>query len=191
MSRPDLTLSDLTVRFGGLLAVDGVSLHASAGKVTGLIGPNGAGKTTTFNATTGVVELASGSVRLGDRLLDRKSTAGRARAGLGRTFQRMELFDSMTAADNVALGPEMRMAADHSWRHLASSRRSVLEVRGRCHDALRRCGIESLADRPAGELSTGQRRLVELRVGRRSTSSASCKGLSTGRGSASSSSNTT
>jgi ABC-type branched-subunit amino acid transport system ATPase component len=162
MSRPDLTLSDITVRFGGLTAVDGVSLHGQAGEVTGLIGPNGAGKTTTFNATTGVVDLASGSVRLGDRVLDRKSTAGRARAGLGRTFQRMELFDSMTVADNVALGPEMRMAADHSWRHLASTRRSVREVRRHRDAAISRCGIESLAERPAGELSTGQRRLVEL-----------------------------
>jgi ABC-type branched-subunit amino acid transport system ATPase component len=162
MSRPDLTLTDITVRFGGLTAVDNVSLHARAGQVTGLIGPNGAGKTTTFNATTGVVAPSAGSVRLGDRVLDRKGTAGRARAGLGRTFQRMELFDSMTVADNVAMGPEMRLAGHHPWLHLASSPRSALEVRRRRRDAIDRCGIGSLADRPAGELSTGQRRLVEL-----------------------------
>jgi ABC-type branched-subunit amino acid transport system ATPase component len=162
MTGPDLTLTDITVRFGGLIAVDNVSLHAEAGEVTGLIGPNGAGKTTIFNATTGVVAVSAGSVRLGDRLLDRKGTAGRARAGLGRTFQRMELFDSMTVADNVAMGPEMRLAGHHSWLHLASTPRSAVEIRRRSQDAIARCGIHSIANRLAGELSTGQRRLVEL-----------------------------
>jgi ABC-type branched-subunit amino acid transport system ATPase component len=161
-NRPDLMLTDITVRFGGLTAVDGVSLHAKAGEVTGLIGPNGAGKTTMFNATTGVVPVSAGSVQLGDRRLDHKGTAARARAGLGRTFQRMELFDSMSVADNVAMGPEMRLAGHHSWLHLVSSRRSASEIRRRSQDAIGRCGIESLANRLAGELSTGQRRLVEL-----------------------------
>ena len=103
--QPDLEVDELTVQFGGLVAVDGVSLHASAGAITGLIGPNGAGKTTIFNACTGVVPCHRGEMRLGPCDLGNLSTASRASNGLGRTFQRMELFDSMTVSENVALGP--------------------------------------------------------------------------------------
>jgi ABC-type branched-subunit amino acid transport system ATPase component len=158
----DLVLEGLTVRFGGLVAVDNVTLRARAGAITGLIGPNGAGKTTLFNACTGVVTPSAGTVRLGPRPLDRRSTAWRARHGLGRTFQRMELFDTMTVAENVVLGREIRLAGQH-WRH-----RLISSSRGRdlCHEqaeeALTRCGIVGLAAETVGDLSTGHRRLVEL-----------------------------
>ncbi|MEY2571101.1 MAG: hypothetical protein QOE63_1451 [Acidimicrobiaceae bacterium] len=162
MTRPDLALVDLTVRFGGLVAVDNVSLHAPAGIVTGLIGPNGAGKTTTFNAMTGTVPTTSGSVRLGQHRLDGLSPARRAQLGLGRTFQRMELFDSMTVRENVTAGPEMRMAGRRSWTHLVSSRARDVQLHQRADAAIERCGIGDLASRNASDLSTGQRRLVEL-----------------------------
>ena len=162
MKPPDLTLVDLTVRFGGLVAVDNVSMHAAAGAATGLIGPNGAGKTTTFNAMAGTVAAASGSVRLGDHRLDGLSPARRAQLGLGRTFQRMELFDSMTVRENVTAGPEMRMAGLHSWTHVASTRARDAELRARTDAAIDRCGIGELAARSVSDLSTGQRRLVEL-----------------------------
>ncbi|HVW35479.1 MAG TPA: ATP-binding cassette domain-containing protein, partial [Acidimicrobiia bacterium] len=116
-----LEVEDLTVRFGGLLAVDGVSLHADPGMITGLIGPNGAGKTTIFNACTGVVP-ALGTVKLDGRHLDGQNAAQRANAGLGRTFQRMQLFDTMTAVENVALGLEARLAGLHWWAQAGTSR---------------------------------------------------------------------
>jgi len=165
VNRPDavgLDLTRLSVRFGGLVAVDDLSLHAAPGTVTGLIGPNGAGKTTTFNATTGVVPASSGSVRLGGRVLDGMKTAARAEAGLGRTFQRMELFDTMTVFENVALGPEMLLAGRRPWTHLRASRREQADVAARAEDAIARCGLEEVAECPAADLSTGQSRLVEL-----------------------------
>ena len=158
----DLVVEDVTVRFGGLVAVDGVSLTARAGRITGLIGPNGAGKSTTFNACTGIVPVAGGTVRLGDATLDGRRPARRAQLGLGRTFQRIELFDRMTVADNVAMGPEALFAGRRPWRQLIASRREQVDARDRAIGALERCGITYLAGRVAGELSTGQRRLVEL-----------------------------
>jgi ABC-type branched-subunit amino acid transport system ATPase component len=160
--QPDLDVYGLTVQFGGLVAVNAVSLRAAAGAVTGLIGPNGAGKTTIFNACTGVVPSHAGRVRLGDRDLGHLSTAGRASHGLGRTFQRMELFDSMTVAENVALGPEAFLAARRPWSQLACSRHQRRDIGIRTKEAMDRCGIGSMTRQRVGDLSTGQRRLVEL-----------------------------
>jgi ABC-type branched-subunit amino acid transport system ATPase component len=160
--QPDLGIDQVTVRFGGLLAVDNVSITAPAGTITGLIGPNGAGKTTIFNACTGVVPTAAGHIRLADYDLGHHSTSTRASHGLGRTFQRMELFDSMTVAENVALGPEAHFAAGRPWSQLACGRRQRRDIEERAHGAMERCGIRPLARRRAGDLSTGQRRLVEL-----------------------------
>ena len=159
---PALSIEHLTVRFGGLMAVDDVSIDAPAGAITGLIGPNGAGKTTTFNACTGAVATSGGRIRLDEQDLGHHSTSARAVIGLGRTFQRMELFDSMTVAENVALGHEAHLAAGRPWSQLACSRRQRREITERARDAMGRCGIEMLARRRAGDLSTGQRRLVEL-----------------------------
>jgi ABC-type branched-subunit amino acid transport system ATPase component len=158
----DLEIRDLTVRFGGLVAAEDVTITARGGHITGLIGPNGAGKTTTFNATTGVVPAASGSVRLGDAVLDGMSPTARAQQGLGRTFQRMELFDSMTVEENVSMGPELLSAGRHAWHHLVAPRSERADARARAEQAMERCGITELARRAAGDLSTGQRRLVEL-----------------------------
>jgi ABC-type branched-subunit amino acid transport system ATPase component len=158
----DLEIREVSVRFGGLLAVDSVSLVARGGHITSLIGPNGAGKTTTFNATTGVVPTAAGHVALAGESLDRSSPTARAQRGLGRTFQRMELFDSMTVQENVALGPELLSAGRRAWHHLVAPRRERADALARAESALARCGIDHLAARSAGDLSTGQRRLVEL-----------------------------
>jgi ABC-type branched-subunit amino acid transport system ATPase component len=160
-----LSVEGVTVRFGGLLAVDEVTLHAPAGAITGLIGPNGAGKTTTFNACTGVVPAAGGRIRLDGQDLAHLSTAARASRGLGRTFQRMELFDSMTVAENVALGPEAYFAARRPWSQFGGSREQRRDIEERSRDAMARTGIEMLAALRVGDLSTGQRRLVELARG--------------------------
>jgi ABC-type branched-subunit amino acid transport system ATPase component len=159
----DLAVEHLSVRFGGLVAVDDVSLHAAPGAITGLIGPNGAGKTTTFNACTGFVRAGAGSkVRLGEHNLVHRGPAARAELGLGRTFQRMELWNSMTVAQNVALGPECFYSGLRPWGQLLSTRGQRADIRHRATHAVDLCGIQALAGRTVGELSTGQRRLVEL-----------------------------
>src|SRR4051794_21902356 len=107
MAEPlSLEVEQLVVRFGGNLAVDHVDLRVTSGQVTGLIGPNGAGKTTTFNACTGLLRPTAGRIRLGGRDVTSMAPQHRAQLGLGRTFQRMQLFESVTVADNVALARE-------------------------------------------------------------------------------------
>jgi ABC-type branched-subunit amino acid transport system ATPase component len=160
---PDLAVSGLTVRFGGLVAVDDVSLTARGGVITGLIGPNGAGKTTTFNSCTGLNTPSAGTVSLGDRTLDGHSSAWRARYGLGRTFQRMELFDTMTVRENVEMGREALLAGKRRWTGRLFSTPSEASIcREEADAAMTQCGILNLANRTVGDLSTGQRRLVEL-----------------------------
>lgn len=159
---PPLSVSGLTVQFGGLLAVNDVTLRAAAGTITGLIGPNGAGKTTTFNACTGVVPCSRGRIELGEHALNGRPTAARAALGLGRTFQRMELYNSMTVAENVRLGPEAFFAARRPWSQLICPRRERREITERADAAMGRAGLSALASAVVADLSTGQRRLVEL-----------------------------
>ncbi len=149
-----LQVDDVTVRFGGIAALSGVTLEAPAGRVTGLIGPNGAGKTTLFNVVTGLQRPVSGRIRLGDRDVTRRGPQKRAKLGLGRTFQRLEVFGSLTVRENVLLAAEV--ARGFSLR--AGGPRP-----GATADALlERTGLLHLAARPAGELPTGQARLLEL-----------------------------
>jgi ABC-type branched-subunit amino acid transport system ATPase component len=157
-----LEVEHLTVRYGGLLAVDDVCLQAPTGQITGLIGPNGAGKTTTFNACSGLLRPTDGVVRLDGRDVTHLSPPARAQLGLGRTFQRMELFDTLTAVGNVALGREAMLAGANPLRHLRASRAERKVVADAAEDAMARCGIEGLRARRVADLSTGQRRLVEL-----------------------------
>jgi ABC-type branched-subunit amino acid transport system ATPase component len=157
-----LHVEDLTVRFGGLVAVDGVSLSVGAGHTVGLIGPNGAGKTTTFNACSGLVRATLGRITLFARDVTDKNAASRARLGLGRTFQRMELYDRLSVRENVAMGLEGRLAGTRVLGAIVASRAERQAVAAATERALDRCGITSLAHRRAGVLPTGQRRLVEL-----------------------------
>jgi ABC-type branched-subunit amino acid transport system ATPase component len=159
---PGVELQGVSVHFGGLRAVHSVDLEAPVGRITGLIGPNGAGKTTTFNACTGLVRPTAGGVRLFGEEVTRLSPQARARRGLGRTFQRMELFDSLTVTDNVALGLEASMAGASPLSHLMARRSERLRLEVVTREALIRCGIEDLAAQRTADLSTGQRRLVEL-----------------------------
>ena len=160
--RTGLEVEHLTVRYGGLLAVDDVCLQAPTGRITGLIGPNGAGKTTTFNACSGLLRPTDGVVRLGGRDVTHLAPQARAQLGLGRTFQRMELFDTLTVAGNVALGREAMLAGSNPFRHLRAGRAERKIVADSTEDAMARCGISGLRDRRVADLSTGQRRLVEL-----------------------------
>ncbi|UJW31535.1 ABC transporter ATP-binding protein [Saccharothrix sp. AJ9571] len=103
-----LELNELTVRFGGLVALDGVSFTIKRGEILGLIGPNGAGKTTCFNAMTGVYRPTSGQVLLEDKPLGKVSKHGITQLGIARTFQNIRLFTEMTALENVVVGTDAR-----------------------------------------------------------------------------------
>jgi branched-chain amino acid transport system ATP-binding protein len=151
-----LEVRSVSVRFGGNMAVNDVSFDADAGCITGLIGPNGAGKTTLFNVITGLLTPTSGRV-----LVDGDDITGlppyqRARRGVARTFQRLELFGLLTVRENI------RVAADI---HRGWSRRSGTDGETPDETAQRLIadiGIEAIADRRADGLPTGQARLVEL-----------------------------
>jgi ABC-type branched-subunit amino acid transport system ATPase component len=150
------------VRVGGITAVDGASLVAPTGRITGLIGPNGAGKTTTFDVCSGLLKPTHGSVELDGHSLVRTGPGGRARAGVGRTLQRIELFDTLSVWENVRIGSEGPSAGPNPLRHLLGSRAAEREVQQATSDALELCGLTAVRHIAAGELSTGQRRLVEL-----------------------------
>lgn len=157
-----LQITDLTVRFGGIVAVDGVTLYAPRDRVTGLIGPNGAGKTTTFNACSGLVRPTEGALSLDGRDITVMSPARRAQLGLGRTFQRVEICASMTARENIALGCEALAAGASPLRQMFARRGNDAVIRAATDEAIELCGLSSFADRVASVLSTGQRRLLEL-----------------------------
>jgi ABC-type branched-subunit amino acid transport system ATPase component/branched-subunit amino acid ABC-type transport system permease component len=153
---------NLSVRFGAVIAVDNVSIHAPVGKITGLIGPNGAGKTTTFNACSGLVKARSGDIELDGRSVMGLPGPGRAVRGLGRTFQSPRLFDSLSVAENVALGIEAYLVGRHPSRLVRPGRLHRREVAAAAREAMAFVGIESIKEVQAGALSVGQRRLIEL-----------------------------
>lgn len=142
-----LEIRGVMVRFGGVMAVAGVDLDAEAGRVTGLIGPNGAGKTTLFNVVSGIQDPTAGAILLDGEDLSREGAHLRARRGVARTFQRLELFSSLSVRDNVMVAAEV-------------ARRS--HPRQVAHALLDRLGIAELADLEAGDLPTGSARLVEV-----------------------------
>lgn len=161
----DLQVESLTVRFGGHLAVSDVGLHVRGGQITGLIGPNGAGKTTTFNAICGVVAPSSGRVLLDGVDISGLRTFKRSRKGIGRTFQRLEVFSSLTVRENIQVGLEIR----RSWsrgkgtelvQYLADGK--DLSPSEEIDLILERLDLTHLADQSVGSLPTGHARLVEL-----------------------------
>lgn len=157
-----LIVDDLVIRFGGLVAVDRVSLAAKTGTITGLIGPNGAGKTSTFNACSGLVRPTSGQILFGGRDISRFTPARRAHTGLGRTFQRVELCESFPVYDNIAIGCEAGLAGGNPVKHVLSRSGTRREIDDWVREAVGLCGLEAVVNTPAHALSTGQRRLLEL-----------------------------
>ena len=147
-----LEANEVTVRFGGLLALDNTSIRVEEGCVTGLIGPNGAGKTTLFNVITGLQPPNFGHVVLDGRDITRRRPHQRARLGIARTFQRLEAFGSLTARENVLVALEMR-------RRWAKERYDAGAV---ADELLSEVGIAHVAERKVELLPTGTARLVEL-----------------------------
>jgi branched-chain amino acid transport system ATP-binding protein len=152
---PLLSAEEITVRFGGLIALDAVSVDVAPGSITGLIGPNGAGKTTLFNVITGLQEPTQGSVSFDDHDVTRWSPQRRSRAGVARTFQRLELFIGLSVRDNLLSAWEASVPGGVFGRRGA-------EGRGLVQDILDELGLAWLADRRAGDLPTGLGRMVEL-----------------------------
>jgi branched-chain amino acid transport system ATP-binding protein len=158
-----LEVQEVTVRFGGKAALSNTSITVEPGKVTGLIGPNGAGKTTLFNVVTGLLAPNAGRVVLDGKDITRAAPHRRARLGLARTFQRLELFTSLTVRDNV------RVAADIRRRWAARAAKAVARTDGDGADGLDETdrvleltGLTAIADREVSEIPTGQARVVEL-----------------------------
>lgn len=159
-----LAVRELSVSYGGVRAVDRASLEAPMGMITGLIGPNGAGKTSLFNACSGLVDAASGRVYVRDVDITRSGPAARARQGLGRTFQRPELFNSLTVRQNVVFGCEAPMAGANPLTQLFDSRAGSRRISAATDEALSLTGITAISDEQVGLLSIGKRRLVDLAI---------------------------
>jgi branched-chain amino acid transport system ATP-binding protein len=147
-----LEVEKVNVRFGGNHAVSDVDLSVEAGRITGLIGPNGAGKTTTFNVITGLLEPTSGRVVLDGKDITRLKPHKRARLGLARTFQRLEVFGSMTARENILTAAEIHK----SWSRHAGHPADVTD------EIIERIGLGAVADDRVDAMPTGLARLVEL-----------------------------
>ncbi len=157
-----LEVRDLTKSFGGFVAVRDASLVAEPGQVTSLIGPNGAGKTTLFHCVSGIEPPDAGHTILDGQSLRGMTPDRRARAGMARTFQILELFGGLTVAENLQVAVEGR-SVSRIWRDLFSLRHpDNPEVEAQVQQALDLVGIGHLAHRPAGSLPTGLSRLVEL-----------------------------
>lgn len=161
---PLLEVSDLCLGFGGVAALDGAALDVQPGTITGLIGPNGAGKTTLFNVVSGVLRARSGRI-----VFDGHSIAGRrpdevARAGLTRTFQMARGLPTLTVLENLMLYGEQQ-PGEGLWNAIvrpARVRRREEALRDQAWEMLQRLEMERVADERAGELSGGQKKLLEL-----------------------------
>ncbi len=162
--RPLLVVDGLSVHFGGLKAVDQVSLRVHEGQIVGLIGPNGAGKTTLFNAVSRLQERTGGTVRFAGKDLTRTSTADTARLGMARTFQNLRIYANMSVVENVLVGCH-RHEKSGVWAGglgLPHQRREEKTSRDRAMRALAAVGMEGSGFLPAAALPYGSQRLVEI-----------------------------
>lgn len=164
MSEPILRLSNLSRSFGSLKAVDAVSLEIRAGSITGLIGPNGAGKSTLFNLLTGALKPDAGRVTLQGCDITGLSPDRLFAIGLGRTFQIPRPFARMSVLENVMLAPLAQVGETIAGPFLSRRRMQAEEtrIRDKALEVLDFVTLGSLADHPAGKISGGQMKLLEL-----------------------------
>ena len=152
MTEAALSVSEVSVRFGGINALTGVTFQAAPGEITGLIGPNGAGKTTTFNVITGLEQPTEGRVEILGTDASRLRPHHRSRLGVARTFQRLEVFGSLSVRDNILTGAEFH----RSWSRHAGDPRETTDA------VLAQVGLEGVAHLRVDSVPTGTARLVEL-----------------------------
>jgi len=161
---PLLEVERVTIRFGGIVALDGVTFSVANGRIVGLIGPNGAGKTTLFNCLSRLYRPAQGDIRLNGRSLRRCAPSDIAALGIGRTFQSPTLFASMSVLDNVKVGAHARsrngLLLDAAT--LPSTRREERDLDQAARALLGIVGLEDAAERPVAGLTFGTRKRVEL-----------------------------
>ena len=159
-----LQIADVTMHFGGIVALEGVTFSVEQGRIVGLIGPNGAGKTTLFNCLSRLYRPLRGDIRLNGQSLNRTAPADIAALGIGRTFQSPALFTSMTVLDNVKVGGHARgrqtPLADALT--LPSKRQEERELDQTARTMLAFVGLEETASRPVASLTLGARKRVEL-----------------------------
>jgi len=158
---PVLATRGLTVRFGGHVAVDGVSAAFDPGTLTAIVGPNGAGKTTYFNMISGQLTATAGSVHLFGEDVTRLGAPQRAQRGIGRAFQLTQLFPSLTVLENVRLAVQSRARVG---LHLLSLWSGHVELIEKAEHYLHRVSLLERRDAPASELSHGEQRRLEVAI---------------------------
>lgn len=157
-----LRVAQVTKSFGGITAVDNVNFEVMAGESVGLVGPNGAGKTTLFNCICGQLQPQRGSVELAGEELLTLPTYKRARKGIGRTYQRVEIFPDMTVRDHLLVADRASRRQGRLWKDLCNQSAPTAEEHDRVDAALELVGIEAMAEDPVSTLGLGSCRLVEL-----------------------------
>jgi branched-chain amino acid transport system ATP-binding protein len=159
-----LDVRGLACRFGGLQAIADLDFAVREGEIKAIIGPNGAGKTTLFNMISGVTAPSAGQILLSGEPIDRLQSFQRARLGLGRTFQNLQIFKDMTVLENVMVGCHTRSHCGTLQAVLRTSRSlsEEREIRGRSIELLARLGLSERADEPASSLSFGESKLLEI-----------------------------
>jgi branched-chain amino acid transport system ATP-binding protein len=152
----------VTKRFAGIVALDAVDIDVDEGERVGLIGPNGAGKTTFFNCLLGILRADGGRVELLGEDISRLPVHERARRGIGRTFQRIELFTESTVREHLLIAERVRRGDGRLWKDLLGRGKPRPDELERCDAVLELLGLDELADEPIERLSLGKGRLVEV-----------------------------
>ncbi|AYF26400.1 ABC transporter ATP-binding protein [Micromonospora tulbaghiae] len=161
---PLLEVDHVTLRFGGVVALNDVAFTLYKGEILGLIGPNGAGKTTCFNAITGVYRPTEGEIRFAGQRINGKRRSWITKAGIARTFQNIRLFPEMTALENVMVGADAhhKTSVISAMLRLPRHWREERQGREKAYELLRFVGIERRADDLARNLSYGEQRRLEI-----------------------------
>jgi len=157
-----LEAKGITKRFSGITALSDISLDVAPGEMVGLIGPNGAGKTTFFNCLLGMLRPEAGSVVFDGKDITRLPVYRRARLGIGRTFQRLELFSGMTVREHFLVTERARSGSGRLWKDLLNRSKPTPREQELAGRMLEIVGLEAEADQPVESLSLGRGRLVEL-----------------------------
>jgi len=159
-----LKIESLRKIFGGVVAVDNLSLSFNKGEVTSLIGPNGAGKTTVFNLITGFLKPTSGKINFNGTELNHKKPHVIAAMGIGRTFQNVQVFSNMTVLENVMVGRHLRSRSGMIFSSILPPmlRREENRIRSSAKERLALLGLDQYADLPAGSLPLGNQRMLEI-----------------------------